>query len=347
MNVITSVIASVIARVSTRVLTIGIGLALCQPVQAQDAAQTDLALQDATMLDQAAQAELLERAQNTVGLLAPLLEQEANLEQKIAEAINAEGVALEESDPEQLQRLRQELADNQQQITLLLTGVSELDYRSLDEGEFDINNEIEQLIEPFVLVLNEATAEARLLERTRRELDIAARRQAEAELAILNLNALIEFNASPVIAIRLDEALALWRERLAVQQTQVSALELRVEDLQNQNAAVSFNVNSAFQLFFRDRGISLVLGLGAFLIVLTVLRVVVLLLVRIATAGRRKKNFFVRLINLILIMFSVLAGYAAMLVVFNLRNDWLLLGLATLVLFAAIWLVIKMLPNLL
>lgn len=53
-----------------------------------------------------------------------------------------------------------------------------------------------------------------------------------------------------------------------------------------------------------------------------------------------------RLAGVFFSIFTIIASFAAMLFVFNIRNDWLLLGLATLLLIAAAWVTIKMLPSL-
>lgn len=294
--------------------------------------------------DEEAQSRLRERAENTVTLLEPLIELESRLEQQIAAAGGAQDA--EPGGPGELARLQRDLQDKQAQISTLMTGVSEQDYQTLGESEFDLNSEVEQLIEPFLLVLNEATSSARQLERTRRDLDIAERRLGDAQLAIRNLNAVIAHNTNPAIEARLEQKLALWQQRLELHQTQVQALQQRMDDLQSEKISVTDNVNSAFQAFFRDRGISLALGIGAFVIVFFGLRFVGARSLKVAASGMRGKTFAIRLAGLLLAVAIVLASFIAMLVVFNLRNDWLLLGLATLLLLAAIWIVINTLPSL-
>ena len=297
-------------------------------------------------LDEQAQAELRERAENTVELLEPLLALEESLEQQIAASSSLQNEQTDESEAEQLERLRRDLQDKREQFSILVTGVSDQDYQQIDSGEFDLNSEVQQLIEPFVLVLNEATSGARQLERNRRELNIASRRLANSERAIQNIEAVIAANTNPQIAERLVPTLVLWQERLQLHQTQVQALEQRMADLQSEQVSVSGNLNSAFQVFFRDRGISLLLGFAAFVFVFLGIRLAGAKALQITTVGMRKKTFAIRLASLLLTVFTVLASFIALLVVFNLRNDWLLLGLATLLLLAAIWIAINMLPSL-
>ena len=292
-------------------------------------------------------AELVERAQNTLEILRPLLELETTLEDQIA-LINQ--VPPDEGDARglsELERLRAELQDVQEQITVVVTGVSERDYRALNDAQFDLNAEVQQLIEPFVLVLNEATSDARELERTRRNLDVAVRRLDDANLAITNIEAILDQDTDAVIVERLNTDLAVWQERLTTNRTQVEALRQRVTDLQSERVTVGRNVNSAFEVFFRDRGISLLLGFGAFIGVFTGARLLFLVVQKLAARRKTQRTFAMRLGGILFAVFTIIASFGAMLWVFNSRNDWLLLGLAMLLFIAAIWITFKMLPSLL
>ena len=291
-------------------------------------------------------AELVERAQTTVSILQPLLDLEAALDQQIAEFVEKQNAGEEGLDEAELERLRLELEDARDQISVVVTGVSERDYRALDNSAFDLNSEVQNLLEPFVLVLNEATNDARQLERTRRALDVALRRLGNAELAIENINAALEEAANSPLATRFADELEIWQERRRVHQTQIEALNQQIQDLQSERGAVGRNMNSAFQVFFRDRGISLMLGFGAFLGTLGIARVLVWVAGRLMGLHGGSKTFAMRLGGVLFAVFSILAAYGVMLGIFNMRNDWLLLGLAIMLLLAGLWVALRMLPSL-
>lgn len=302
--------------------------------------------QDTHQPDTQSAAELLERAKNTVELLQPLLNLERNLEDQIANLNETTAGEAGGASVAELERLRAELDGVQEQLSVLVTGVSERGYKALDNPEFDLNTEIQNLIEPFVLLLNEATSDARQLERARRDLDIAGKRLSNAETAISNIQAILDQDAGAAISERLQSNLTTWQERLELHRTQVEALTQRVADLQNDNVNVGRNVNDAFQGFFRDRSISLAMGLGAFVGVLVLGRLLLFASQKVGARRRKEKTFTIRLAGVLFSIFTVIASFAAMLTVFNIRNDWLLLGLATLLLIAAAWVTIKMLPSL-
>ncbi|WP_425091108.1 hypothetical protein [Tropicimonas sp. S265A] len=297
--------------------------------------------------DRTAAIELVERAQNTLDILRPLVELETDLKTRIAELAGDGSREQSEDTAEELEDLNRELSDVQEQISVLVTGVSEEGYRALDEAEFDLNAELQQLVEPFVLLLNQATNEARAQERTRRDLDIANQRLASANLALTNIEAALDRAGDPSVLERLNANAELWQDRQASHQTQVDALTQRLTDLQTENGPVGQNVNSAFQGFFQERGTSLIMGFGAFVGVLIATRLLAYAGRSVAARRIEKRTFAMRLGGVLFAVFSLIAAFGAMIWVFNMRNDWLLLGLALLLLIAAVWVVFKMLPSLL
>ena len=326
------------ARVMVVALCVTVGLACADaPARAQEAG-TDSA---------DAQAQITERAQSTVSILEPLLELEASLEDQIADANEVQPGEDEEAIAVELERLRTELQAVQSQITQVVAGVSDESYTAVEQTGFDLNAEIQDLIEPFVLVLNEATSDARQLERARRDLDLAARRFEDASIAVANIEAILEQVEVPAVVERLNKDLALWQERLTAQETQIEALTQRIDDLRADRIPVGRNVNSAFEVFFRDRGISLALGLGAFVGVILLGRLVHVTVTRALSRRQSERTFAMRLGEIVFLVVTAFASFGAMLAVFNLRNDWLLLALAVLLFLAALWVLIRMLPALL
>lgn len=321
-------------------------LALCVTI-AVACLQTPVHAQEGGTVNADAQAQITERAQSTVSILEPLLELESSLEDQIADANEVQPGEDEEAIAVELERLRTELQAVQAQITQVVAGVSDESYTTIDQTDFDLNSEIQDLIEPFVLVLNEATSDARQLERARRDLDLATRRLEDAGIAVANIEAILAQVEIPAVVERLNTDLALWQERLTAQETQIEALTQRIDDLRADRIPVGRNVNSAFEVFFRDRGISLALGLGAFFGVILLGRLIHFTVSRAISRRQSERTFAMRLGEIIFLAATAFASFCAMVAVFNLRNDWLLLALAVLLFLAALWVLIRMLPALL
>lgn len=290
--------------------------------------------------------EARERASASVRLIQSLLELEQSLQEQVAEKAQIHESQLGDEDKKQLEQISAELAKVRAQISEAATGVSAQDYGTFDAVEFDLNAEVQGLLEPFILILNEATSDARQLERTRRDLDLSRKRLESTRTALANINLALLQNPTPAVDAQLQDSLQTWQERQELHETQVQALMQRVSDLQSQSGSVGTNINSAFQTFFRDRSISLLMGIGAFVGFLLIARLVFNIAQRILLGKTKEKTFAWRLAAVIYTILSILGSFGVILLVFNMRNDWLLLGLAMLLLIAALWLTIRMLPNL-
>ncbi|MEM9735406.1 MAG: hypothetical protein AAF908_02230, partial [Pseudomonadota bacterium] len=158
------------------------------------------------------------------------------------------------------------------------------------------------------------------------------------------LSSVLAAAEDPAVVADLEARRTLWVSRVETSENQIGALEQQLEDLLTQRISAGAQVETAARGFFRERGLSLLLGLGAFLVVLTTCRLIARLVSRAARGVRR--SFQTRLANLLFTIFTIAASFAAMLIVFNLRSDWLLLGFAALILIALVWIGIRMLPGL-
>lgn len=297
----------------------------------------------------AADAALQKRARESVATLSPLLETRANLAADIARvgaALRAAVEAEKDGLADQLKDLKEELAETEDQISVLATGISERAYDNREPASFDLQNELQNLVQPFIIMMRNATEEARQIEATRRALSDATERAQDSRRALRTLEAVQSHATDPFVVEDLGERHAIWTNRVATNDNQVAALTQQLDDLlQNRNSAGN-QIQSAVKSFFRERGLSLVLGIGAFVLVMTGCRLLARLVAHIGRRRRIRRSFQTRLANLIFTLFTVAASFAAMLIVFNLRNDWLLLGLAALLLIALVWIGIRMLPGL-
>ncbi|MEM0943028.1 MAG: hypothetical protein AAGI70_03685 [Pseudomonadota bacterium] len=317
-----------------------IGLALAWMLVAGWALAQETAPSASTPLLEARAAEAVEN-------LAPLLQTRSQLETQIEALTQQISAAREVEKPEleaDLADLRQELASTQDQISVVATGISERAFDRREPQSFNLQQELQDLIEPFVLMLRNATAEARRIEATRRALDSVKTRASQARLALQTLSSVLAAAEDPAVVADLEARRTLWVSRVETSENQIAALEQQLEDLLTQRISAGAQVETAARGFFRERGLSLLLGLGAFLLVLTTCRLIARLVSRAARGVRR--SFQTRLANLLFTIFTIAASFAAMLIVFNLRSDWLLLGFAALILIALVWIGIRMLPGL-
>ena len=252
----------------------------------------------------------------------------------------------------ELKTLNQEVARLDAQIQGVATGVSEEEFEP-GSKEFDLQAELEELIQPFVLMLKSATENARQIERLRQTVSDAERQKEIATEALAALEPTLA--AAPPgggVAARLADLKATWIERRdsasdladAAQRQLDTRLEQQIDPAEAAQQAGAA-ANEAVQSFFSATGRNLILGVGAFAGVLFLLRLLKRGLIRLL-GQRRARSFPGRLGALLFDVVTVGAGFASMLLVFNFYNDWLLTGLTILVLIAVGWMVLSSLPQL-
>ncbi|MEM8698658.1 MAG: hypothetical protein AAGF44_05770, partial [Pseudomonadota bacterium] len=292
---------------------------------------------------------LRKRASETVTTLRPLLDTRDTLRRQIdetAQALDRAAEADKESLAETIDDLKQEMVETEDQISVLATGISERTYDDREPVGFDLQAEVQSLVEPFVVMMKDATESARKIEATRRALADATTRRDTASRALVTLEAVEAATDDPQILEELTQRRELWQNRVNTTSNQVTALNQQLEDLLSERISAGGQVQSAVKSFFRERGLSLLLGVLAFVGVMALCRLIARLIGQLARRRRIKRNFQTRLASLIFSLFTIAASFAALLIVFNLRNDWLLLGLAALLLVALVWIGIRMLPGL-
>ncbi|MGB0852534.1 MAG: hypothetical protein ACPGSI_04520 [Pikeienuella sp.] len=240
--------------------------------------------------------------------------------------------------------LRAELTELDEQIGAVATGVSEAEFRTQSSG-FDLNTELQALVEPFVAIMRDATENARQIERLRRSLGEARRREALALRALKTLKRVREKAVDPVVIGQLDAMAETWAKRADAAADLANALDQQMRDRIADQGESRASANAAASGFFRERGVSLLLGVSAFAFVFLGLRFVHRGAVWLRVRRGVQRSFSTRLVNLVFSVLTIVLAVGAMLAVFNLRNDWLLLGVFGVMLLALGWVGIKMLPG--
>ena len=286
-----------------------------------------------------------ERAIQAIETIRDLVENRIALASELGEltAIADEDGA--EAREERIAEIKASLKDIERQIGAVATGVSDAEYGITDENAFDLNAEMQALVEPFVAMMRDATENARQIERLRRDLAEAKRRQALAERALETLAPVRARAASEEVIESVDARRKTWEGRANAAGDLVNALEQQLEDRLSDRGATQQAAGQAASNFVRERGVSLALGLGAFALVFGALRLLRRAATWVREKRRVKRSLYTRLANLVFTAFTPVAAVGAMLAVFNARNDWLLLGVFAVMLLALMWIGIKMLPE--
>lgn len=233
-------------------------------------------------------------------------------------------------------------------IESLATGADIEEYRNKAPAKFNFAGEIEKLLQPMIHSLNSVTQDSREIEELKQEIEKAKLRQEIAISATNNLKNLLNKAKEESVKDSLGVMLNNWKEELENINNDKEILSGQLESKMQSKEPMLSAVGEVFTGFFKNRGINFVLGVFTFFIVFLLLRFLYFLTKKIqAKRKNHKTSTFDRVSELTFHISTIIASIIAMLFIFNLRNDWLLLGIAVLFLVAIGWGVIKTLPAML
>lgn len=281
--------------------------------------------------------------------LTSLIKTEARLRAELADLRQAAAAApneLERADIEaslSVQRAQIDLVTAR--IEQLATGVETSDYDLSKRSEFDLQSELQQLVEPFVSIMKSATEEARTIERLRRVAQTAQGQADVARRAANGVQGLLGSAQDPESRARLLELLSDWQEKERAAIDLAVSTERQLQTKLNEQDGAAESSGAAIREFLNTRGRNLLFGLLAFGAVFIVMRFAGQAMGATLRKGRRR-SFGRRLFQLVYTLLKGVLSFVAMLAVFNALNDWLLFGLGILVLLAILWFGLKTLPSL-
>lgn len=245
---------------------------------------------------------------------------------------------------EQLAETTREAEALNRQFEQFAVGVDVSAFVEEEEKPFDWQAELAALVRPIVAEIKNATAGTRAIGELRAGIEEASELESTAANAAANLERLLAADPGENLRERLETDLARWRQRREDAANRATALQLQLENRLAERTSVLDETTSYVRDFLRNRGLNLLLGIGAFLAVFLGIRMLARFYDRLQSA-RRGRSFSNRLVTLLFQMLSVVAGIGATLLVFNLVGDWFLLGILLIFLLGVGWASINTLPR--
>lgn len=245
---------------------------------------------------------------------------------------------------ELLIQLKDEMSQLNRQFEEFAVAIDISDFFEEPQKEFQWQEELGAVIQPIIAEIKNATADSRIINELRIESEEQGERAALAEQAVLNLEPLLAAEPSPELQKRLRKDLAVWKSRRETARNQKTALDLQLQNREEERKSLLESTTGYAETFFRTRGLNLVLGIGAFCLVFFGVRLL-LRLYRRLYSSKRGESFTSRLGSLLIHFFSIVGGMLAALLVFNMVGDWFLMGIMVIFLLGLGWTVVKTLPQ--
>ncbi len=239
----------------------------------------------------------------------------------------------------------------EKRFAMIATGVDREQFEASD-AKFDLQGELQTLLEPLIQQLKSATEGPREIERLRQELAAATAQRKLAADAIFSLDRrLAEIPGAAgekgALGTKLEGLREEWRE---IRKENDAAVRVTRHELDTRLSNQKSFFESTGEIagdFFKQRGVSILLALGAFLGVFVVFRLVPRSVANVGSLrDRKRRSFYSRLLDVLWSAFTVVAAIGATLLVLYLENDWVLLLIVLIFVLGIGWASVRILPSL-
>lgn len=279
------------------------------------------------------------------GLDATTAEALERLAAQMTEHRNERDAAARSGDVDAIARIDTQLRELGWQFATLSSRIDVQQFEAPTNHDFDLQQELQQLLKPLLETIKDATEEPRQTSELRARLATLTQRLHLAE----NAQRAVEKTRDqlpPNSAARAEAQRELdtrWTPLLRTLSRDKLVLDANIRNREEGQKTLLQNVRESLQTFVQSSGVDLVLSVMVFAAVFFGLR---FLLDRAMQKKRPARSFFVRVLEVGLQIAVVVAAVAATLVVPYARGDWLLLAVFLVFLLGAGWLVMRTLPQL-
>lgn len=231
----------------------------------------------------------------------------------------------------------------EQDFSAVAAGITSEDYhgKKQDEAPLSLEQELSRLLIPMVSEVRKLSKKPRALQELQDSLQQQERREELAQVAVTNLQTHLKALAAAKepkqsdLTKLLQRLLESWETRLSESQTRALAIERQIEELRGEDIGIWGLLAEAGQTFVVTRGRNILLAILAFVSVFFGLRLLYFYGLKLVPISKMERlSFFSRLLGLLNQSLSLALGVLAALAVLYASGDWLLGGVAMLILIA-------------
>ena len=289
------------------------------------------ALAQTTADEETAEAELAQRRAEARERLAEIQqtifsrrEELVSLQQQLEVAPEEEKAVLQE----RIDRLSTAIAELNESFEQILIGGIDTDaLGSAEEQPFDWRVELEQITRPLLNSLSDLTEKPRRIEALRANIQRLEEQEAVASRGVESLEGFQDDELAEPVRTRYEAVRAEWAERLADIRRSLELARFQLANLRGQNVSWQESLGNSLESFTEGRGLTLLLGIAAAVVVWVLLKVLLLAIQKLGKHGDRQHNMRVRLVTYSFRVITTALVIMALLVVFYVRGDLLLTAL--------------------
>ncbi len=312
-----------------RLLSIFLCFAFVQPLTAQEPKETP------TVIAENAPNTKLDALES---LILTLQADEKDLERL---GVEIKAATLEEKKKEltaEASALSEKIKAKKQELATTATGIDASKLADQPTKGFSIQEEIQNIFAPLMRELREATAQPREIENLTLEIQRLEKKRAISEEALRNLDVALGETISEELKTRLTALRKSWVKKQNDALSQVKNLNIQLGERKKNAPSVFTAITKSLSYFWRNRGLSLLLAVIASVASFSLLRRSYRYICRYSPLHKKGEACIAaRLTDVIAHATVILMALMSALLVFYVRNDWLLLTAAFIFLIGMAW----------
>ncbi len=289
--------------------------------------------------------------EETLDMLTSLVELQQNLKKQLA--LTRQKIKTSTSDAEkerlegELARLDRQLSDSTHDFERIATGVEIGLFVEKKTETFSWKDEIATLVEPAIKEVKMLTVRARQKTKLKDTINELSSLTPVATNAVTQLERLHEVTTDPDIKKQIKELLPEWRNTENRIRNKLELTQLELSQMQDKEGSIVEGFSKSIRDFFRVRGLYLLVALLAFGGVVLFGRLLHRLVFRYLPGVKlEKRPFHVRLLDLSLRVFTLVAGVVGLFFVLYEAEDWFLLSMAIIFFLGLFWTIRQTVPRL-
>ena len=216
----------------------------------------------------------------------------------------------------------------------IVTGGLDLEnFKEVPDQSFDWQSDLIEIIQPIFQSLKDLTEQPRAIERIRKTIEFYQQNLSEVENSILKIEEWSQAEVDRATRGQIQTIQEDWRKRKAEAQRNLELFQLQLRNLQIRQESIWTSVWSAFGAFLTGRGLNLMLAVLATMAVWFGMRTFLRFMVPIEGVDEfQTRSQYSRVLFYTYRILMMMASTAVFLIVLYVTGDWLLLGLALLIL---------------
>lgn len=236
-----------------------------------------------------------------------------------------------DAERERISQLRENFRD-------VLGGSEAAEFQDISIESKGLQEQISELVEPFLSGIREATAEPRELDALRKELEAAKERKRKADVVLARIDELIAASESEILADELKSARRIWASHLAQANSQIAVNTVQIDERTRDQRSAWEKLSTGFNNFFKSKGMNLLLAILAAVLGFIATRKLYVWIRHISPVHKKnEQNFTSRISDVLALAVAVLVSLLGVILVFYTRGDWLLLTLVIIFLIGIAW----------